>query len=224
MAYSTSISGNIPQRKMSDTISYSSYNSVSGLSVPHQCNILPSGNSIIQCTILATLDNVMGPKAVCIWKQNTRDLQSLDASKHAGTSETEALSSIVTEEHCAINYDDAIRYIAIHTLQGELSKGVTNSKNFRTEMFIVPHKNVVANAIVFSVDIPNKKDSIGHSLSIVCKADVWSYFLKIQYLCDVWQQRMAAKIQVLLSMVCIDANYNIHFLFMQFLKDVPNSK
>ncbi|KAG1677507.1 Guanine nucleotide exchange C9orf72 [Nymphon striatum] len=177
--------------------SYNRLNCVHGSPVPLTSEILPTSNNIIQCVILASLDNVMGPKALCIWKQSKQNLQNVDPSNHANDPR-----SISTDKHCAID-DEAIKYITIHTLQGELTKGITGieTKNFRTEMFIVPHQNVVANAIVFTFDDPVKSDHIGHSLSIVCKSDIWHYFLKIQYLCDVWQQRMAAKIQVLLSMV-----------------------
>jgi hypothetical protein len=165
--------------------------------------ILPSEeDNIISAIVLSKWDDIMGPQTVYVWLKSEVDMENVDSRSSVGHN--------VIKNMCLAN---SVKYVTSHTVNyTSLNSVVSPSCGDATVdpvernsgIFIVPELDLVAQSLVFQLQ--DHELNIPYSLAIIMSYQHYSYFLHLRRLCQLWLQRMVARLHVILQKVILVCN------------------
>jgi hypothetical protein len=165
--------------------------------------ILPSEeDNIISAIVLSKWDDIMGPQTVHVWLKNEVDMRNVDTRHLVGCS--------VIRNMCLAK---CVKYVTSHTvnytglnLAMSLSCGdaTVSPVERNSGIFVVPELDLTAQSVIFHLQ--DHELNVPYSLAVIVSYQHYRYFLHLRQLYQLWLQRMAVRLHVILQKVMLDYN------------------
>jgi hypothetical protein len=165
--------------------------------------ILPSEeDNITSAIVLSKWDDIMGPQTVHVWLKSEVDMRNMDTRSSVGHS---VIRNLCLAKSVKYVTSHTVNYTGLHSvMSSNCGDATVNPVERNSGIFIVPELDLIAQSLIFHLQ--DHELNVPYSLTMIVSYQHYSYFLHLRQLCQLWLQRMAARLHVILQKVIVECN------------------